>query len=257
VTANDALRRVSLLGVSSVVSGILVGGVVARVVMRISAIAARPELTGQLTENGNTIGQFTLGGTVAFVVFVGGLGGTIASVVVAASDPWLIWLGRAQGLGFGVLALALTSGGDPFDSTDFFRLDPPLLNVSMFVGLHLLFGLGVFACYGLLERLIPAPPKDLQIGYALAASLGFLPLILLIALFTVPSFCECQPDSRPLIAVLLMTGATAVRYFTRVFSPTPGWLPRLATIVGYTSLAALLVIGLSGSIAQIVRILAQ
>jgi hypothetical protein len=257
VTANHVLRRISLLGVSSIISGVLVGGVVGRVVMRVSAIAAGPAMTGQVTENGNTIGQFTVAGTIALLIFVGGLGGTVASIVVAGSDPWLTWMGPTQGLGFGVLALAMTGGGDPFDSSDFFRLDPPLLNVAMFVGLHLLFGLVVFACYRLLDNRIPPPSEEIQIGYVLVTTMGLLPLLLLTALFSVPSFCECQPDFLPLIAILLMIGATAVRHITRFISSSPEWLPRLATIVGYTSLVAFVVIGLSGSFAQISRILAQ
>ncbi len=57
---NKVFRRVALLGVASVISGVLVGGVLGRIVMRISALAAGPEMVGRLTENGNRIGESPL-----------------------------------------------------------------------------------------------------------------------------------------------------------------------------------------------------
>ncbi len=67
------IRQVALLGTASVVAGVLVGGVGGRLVMRLSAIAAGSDAAGLLTENGNTVGEITVGGTVALIVFGGGL----------------------------------------------------------------------------------------------------------------------------------------------------------------------------------------
>lgn len=100
-SVNRMLRPVALLGLASLLAGVVVGGVGGRVVMTVSARAAGAELAGRVTENGNVIGEFTVGGTIALVVFAGLLGGMLASVGVVASDPWLGWMGGFKGLGFG------------------------------------------------------------------------------------------------------------------------------------------------------------
>ena len=75
LTMSRVFRRVALLGVAGVISGVLVGGVLGRIVMRISAVAAGPEMVGRLTENGNRVGEFTIVGTMILIVFVGGFSG--------------------------------------------------------------------------------------------------------------------------------------------------------------------------------------
>ena len=57
------LGRSLLVGVlAGIPSGLLVGGLGSRVVMRIAAIAGGPAIAGAKTENGNVVGQFTLDG---------------------------------------------------------------------------------------------------------------------------------------------------------------------------------------------------
>lgn len=113
---NRTTRPVALLGIASLLSGVVFGGIGGRLVMSLSARAAGPEVVGRLTENGNAIGEFTVGGTIALIVFVGLLGGMLASVAVVASEPWLRWLGPFRGVGLGVVVLAIY-GYDTFAST--------------------------------------------------------------------------------------------------------------------------------------------
>ena len=89
LAVNEVLRRFTSLGVASFLGGVVVGGIGGRLVMTISAGAAGEDFFGRVTENGNTIGQFTAGGTFTLVVFVGLLGGVAASIVIVGSDPWL------------------------------------------------------------------------------------------------------------------------------------------------------------------------
>ena len=55
------LRETAIIVAGSGIAGVLVGGLGSRVVMRISALAA-PEVRGMVTENGNVVGEITLGG---------------------------------------------------------------------------------------------------------------------------------------------------------------------------------------------------
>ena len=256
LAANRVFRRVALLGMASFVSGILVGGVGGRIVMRLSAIAAGPEMVGRITENGNRVGEFTIAGTIVLIVFVGGFAGVAGSVIVVGSDPWLRWMGPLQGLGFGLVALAATGDGSPFNSVDFFLLDPAALNVAMFVGLHFAFGLAVSGFYWLMDRRLPPAPADReQVGYLVVTALGGIGLLLVIALFTIPSFCGCDPDYGFLALILLVVASTAVRHASTFVKAIPDWLARTATITGYGSLLLLLVVGLSRTIDEIQQIL--
>ena len=245
----------ALLGIASLVSGILIGGVGGRIVMRISAIAAGPEMVGRLTENGNRVGEFTIVGTIILIVFVGGFSGVAGSVMVVGSDPWLKWMGPLQGLGFGLVALAASGSGSPFESVDFFLLEPRALNVAMFVGLHFAFGLTVSGIYWLLDRRLPPAAEVEQVGYLIVTVLGSVALLLVIALFTIPSFCGCDPDYGFLALILLVVASTAIRHASTFVKAIPDWLARTATITGYGSLLLLLVVGLSRTIEEIQQIL--
>jgi hypothetical protein len=252
---NKVFRRVALFGVASVISGVLVGGVLGRIVMRVSALAAGPEMVGTLTENGNRIGEFTIGGTLILIVFVGVFSGVAGSVVVVGSDPWLKWLGPVQGLGFGLVVLAAAGASSAFNSVDFFILEPPGLNVAMFVGLHFAFGLFVSGFYWLLDRRLPPAEDREQVGYLIVTSLGTMALLLVIALFTVPSFCGCDRDYGFLAIILAMVASTGVRHGSMFLEVIPTWMTRSATVIGYGSLALLLAIGLDTTIDQIQKIL--
>jgi hypothetical protein len=94
--------------------------------MRVAALADF-EAAGLVTENGNTVGEIMFGGTIALIVFVGGLGGMLGSIVVVGAEPWLRWMGPLRGLRFGLAVLAAFGSSDRFDSPDFTILEPPEL----------------------------------------------------------------------------------------------------------------------------------
>jgi hypothetical protein len=177
------------------------------------------------------------------------------SVIVVGSDPWLKWLGPLQGLGFGLVALAATGDGSQFDSVDFFILEPRTLNVAMFVGLHFAFGLVVSGLYWLFDRTLPPAADREQVGYLIITSLGGIGLLLVIGLFTVPSFCGCEPNYGFLTLILVMVASTGVRHVSTFINGIPKWVTSTATVIGYSSLALLLAIGLKATIDQIQKIL--
>ena len=218
--------------------------------MSISATAAGPEMVGRLTENGNRIGEFTVGGTIGLVVFVGLFGGLAGSVVVVATDPWLRWAGPLKGLGFGVAAMAIF-GYDTFASVDFRILDPVSLNVAMFLGLMVAFGFTVIGVNWLLDRRLPPAGGPEQPGYLVLVALGALPLFIAVLFFTLPSFCGCDPAYEIGAAVLVMVASTVIHHASKVTEKIPAWLSRAATIAGYSSLVLALVFGLNRTIENI------
>src|SRR5689334_4060691 len=88
VPANEVLREITRGGVAALVAGVLVAGVGGRLVMRLAALLV-PEAAGRFTENGNRIGDITLGGTFALILFIGLFVGVVGGTVWVTMRPWL------------------------------------------------------------------------------------------------------------------------------------------------------------------------
>ncbi|HEX2403450.1 MAG TPA: hypothetical protein VHM29_02025, partial [Acidimicrobiia bacterium] len=84
----EILRDVTVGGIASLVSGIVILGFGGRLVMFFSRIL-HPEAIGRLTENGNEIGVFTVDGTVGLLIFGGIAGGLAAAPVWVGMKPWI------------------------------------------------------------------------------------------------------------------------------------------------------------------------
>lgn len=219
--------------------------------MRVSAIAAGPDFVGEITANGNRIGDITAAGTLTLIVFVGGLGGLIAGVVVVGSERWLSRAGLARGFGYGVVLLALVGGGDPFDSADFLVLEPVVLNVTMFIGLFVILGISIDLLFRVLDRVAPAPAGAHEVSYLAIACAGAFPVLIIVALFTVPEFCGCTPDYLRLGAIMTMLLATVAQDLATTIWNPPDWMARTIKITGYGSLLILLAVGLKQAVTQI------
>lgn len=126
---------------AGVLAGIVVGGLLGRVVMRISGFTAGPALVGVRTSNGNVVGDITFEGTLALVLFVGVPVGLVGGVLYAAVEPWVRRLRPWHGLvyGAGVLVALGFTVLDP-SNVDFGRFGIAPLNVAMFAALFLVFG---------------------------------------------------------------------------------------------------------------------
>lgn len=197
---------------------------------------------GRVTENGNVVGEFTVGGTIALVIFVGLLGGVAASVGVVASAPWLRWLGPFRGVGFGLLTLA-GFGYEVFASFDFRILDPVVLNVTMFLGLFVLFGVAAVGFQRAFDRRLPEAADEEQAIWLIIVGLGVIPLSLAFLNFTSESFCGCDPAHEIGVALLVMIVSTVVYHLSTATSRVPEWARRVAMTSGYLSVGAAVLFG--------------
>jgi hypothetical protein len=219
------LRETAIVVVGSGIAGALVGGIGSRVVMRISALAA-PEVRGMVTENGNVVGEITLAGTIALLLFAGLSSTVFGTGAFVVARPWLPRGTVARGLVFGGFLLALT-GAAVIDkaNADFVILCDRVLNVAMFSALFLAFGLVASSAIGLLDRRIPPAaslsprmwaltavcalpvvPGVIGVAFAFASQLG-VPLIGAWLAMHVASAVDRR--GRHGLAQLIRAGATA------------------------------------------------
>jgi hypothetical protein len=164
----ELLREIAAGSLSGIVVGIVVGGLGSRLVMRLSAIAAGGGVQGVTTANGNRVGEITVGGTIALIIFGGVFLGILGGLLYASVRPWLAPFGPWRGLVFG-LGLLGVAGSLILDSanSDFIILQPPLLNVAMFAALFLIFGIALAPAF---DRTL----RWLAQGSPIAGGLAFL-----------------------------------------------------------------------------------
>jgi hypothetical protein len=176
-------RHLGMATLSGVIAGVVVGGLLGRVVMRISGFTAGPALVGVTTENGNRVGDITVGGTLGLVVFVGVGTGLLGGVLYALVEPWLRRLRPWHGLAYGVGLLAAL-GFTTLDPAnfDFTRFGVPALNVAMFAALFVIFGVAIAWLFDAL--------RNLRAGTGMAARavdilawLALVPLVAVVVLF--------------------------------------------------------------------------
>ena len=118
--------------------------------MRVSAIAADSD--GLLTEGGNRVGDITVGGTVALVIFGGVFTGMFGGFGLFAARPWLPEsLVRRALLLAAVFPLTVGTTVISSENPDFLVLDPPELNIAMFAGLFVAFGAAVAVAEALVD----------------------------------------------------------------------------------------------------------
>ena len=112
--------------------GVVIAGLGSRLVMRLLAVADA-DARGSFTENGNQVGDITVGGTLGLVTFVGIPIGFLAGLIVFAVRRWLPAGQPWRGLAFSAVLLALLGGTviDP-DNIDFRLLEPAGLAIALF-----------------------------------------------------------------------------------------------------------------------------
>lgn len=106
----EILRDISRGGVAGLIAGVLVGGLGGRLFMRVAALL-HPEATGIATQNGNLIGDITLGGSLALIVVVGLFVGISVGPVWVAVRSWIPGTGLGKALWTMPVAVALGSRG--------------------------------------------------------------------------------------------------------------------------------------------------
>jgi hypothetical protein len=245
------VREIAAGSLSGIVVGIVVGGLGSRLVMRLSAIAAGSGVQGMTTANGNRVGEITVGGTMALIIFAGGFAGIFGGLLYASVRPWLAPFARWRGLVFGLGLLGL-AGSLILDAanSDFIVLRPPLLNVAMFAALFLIFGIAIAPMF---DRTLRALAKGSLVWGALAF-LGTVVAALFVGLGFVSGFSALvsSPTTFDLISLLMLglivAGLAARALGDRLASP-----PR--RLASYGLLTGVLLVGAAYTYGSVVRIL--
>lgn len=171
----DILRDVSVGGIASLVSGIVILGLGGRLVMFLSRVL-HPEAIGRFTENGNEIGVFTVEGTLGLLIFGGITGGLAAAPVWVVMKPWIPGKWAVVGLG------AVAIGGFQLvssDNRDFDILEGPALDIVLLLALVFVFGAVLSAFDRFLDRTLPRADRAGPVvvyGLVTAVGLIFVPL---------------------------------------------------------------------------------
>jgi hypothetical protein len=208
------VRRVAAVGCAAVLVGVVVGGMGGRLAMRLLA-AANPEHRGQITDDGFVVGHISAGGTVqvlaAAIQF--SLLGTAIYLLIRPLLLGPVWLRVATvAVGAGTTLGALLVQPDSFD---FAVLDPPLLPMTLFVGIPVVH-VAVFVA--LAERWLAdeswfsrAPMRPVA-ATLLAWLLGAVALVLVLPLFTVALVALVVAARHP----LPLSARTAVTWVGRL-----------------------------------------
>ena len=241
----EVARHAAIVGIAGVITGVLVGGVGGRVLMRIAAVAAPDRVIGATTENGNRIGDITVGGTLAIVVFVGVLLGLVGAIAYLVAEPWLAWTGRWRGVAFGVFLLAIGGAGTlTSDNFDFFLVGNQELVVAMFVALFLGFGMLLVPVVARLEQRLPPINQERPLaggwGYLALAGFGLQFVLLFFVQFFVD---DAASGEAPVLTGIMVVGLTAA---TALHLTRPNGRDRVIRALqfsGYGFLAAAFLVG--------------
>lgn len=242
------MREIGIAALAGALAGVLVGGLGSRVAMRISGAMSDQARVGlATTDNGNFLGDITLGGTLALVIFAGFIPGVTAGIFYAAARPWLRPLGRWAGLAFGMALLAAMGSLvlDPFN-IDFRKFGVPIVNVALFALLFPLFGIAHMLLADTMERRMPRTA-----AWEIPAFAGAVLVIGLLARTTVGSLIEGAGHD---LGFLIPPAVLAASLVLRVILGSGGLLadarsldPR-QRVISYGLLLAPVVIGLPATV---------
>lgn len=226
---HEVLREITRGGLAGLIAGVVLAGVGGRLVMRLAAVLV-PSADGAFTENGNRIGDITLGGSLGIVVGLGLLFGAVAGSLWVIVRPWLPSSRRARLVVTIPIAVALgTPGLIEARNDDFEILQHDPVVVASLVVLVALFGPALVLVDAWLDRRLPHPTPDqgrVIAGFGTVASIG----LLLTMLFVIPMYLGSP--LRPAGLALFVVGlATAATWWYRVEAKSPPtWLPLVARL---------------------------
>ena len=232
------LRDITRGGLAGLVVGLVVGGIGGRIVMRLAAVAV-PASDGRFTENGNQIGDITLGGTIGLIVFGGVFAGGVAGTLWVVVSPWIPGGGLLRAVLAVPVALALTGLGLINASNPDFRiLKHDAGVVAMLVALVVLAGLSIVLVDAWLEARLPHPGTNSR------SDATYMALTLVGGLLILPFVVQGMVDDRtPIGLALVGVGiATLTRWWLR-YKGRRG-MPTAVVVVGHTALAIAVVLGL-------------
>lgn len=245
--ASEVLREITRGGLAGLIVGVLLAGIGGRLVMRLAALLV-PSADGAFTENGNRVGDITLGGSLGIVIAIGLLFGAVAGSLWVVIRPWLPRSRLAAALVTIPVAVALgTRGLVEARNEDFEVLGHDPLVVASLVILVAAFGPALVLVDAWLDRRLPHPgPADHRVigGFAIVTFLG----LVLTALVVVPLYLSAPLQSAG-VALILVGLATLATWVLRSQgrSAAPAWL----TAAGRIALTGAVVAGLAVVIPEI------
>lgn len=235
-------RRLAIAVIVGSLGGLLIGGVLGRLAMRLLAVTSPDLAQGGVTDDQAVVGVITGPGTVNLALstmIAGGIGGLIYLWMRRALPD----SGRGRVLGYGLFTGAI--GGALFlhqhGSFDYTVLAPSWLAIMIFVVLPALFGLAVAA-------LIELTHGDAGLGRA-------VPQVVLIIIAGALSWAAAivVPGFVPLLVVV--TVFVGVAFAVTMVPPLRrSWQSRVVTVAGRILYALLVLWGLYGIVADITSI---
>lgn len=255
------LRHIAVGGIAGVASGLIVGGVGGRVFMRIAGAVARDSVQGATTEAGFRVGEVSVGGTIALIVFIGLISGAVGAVFYLALRPWLAWAGRWRGVAFGIVLFAATSATSDMlnpDNIDFIVLRNEVLLVSLISLMFLGYGVMIDWLFGVFDRVLPPPEQrydPARFFYMVFVGMGLLAASFVpVAMFTRDS-CTCDPPYPASFSFLIVVLATGLWWLTAASGRMPTQTTAVARVLGYAGIAGLLAFGLLRAVSDAATII--
>lgn len=245
----ERLRWISVRGLAAVISGVLVLGLGGRLVMLLSRLI-HPDAVGRFTENGNRIGEFTVEGTLALLIFGGLAGGLFAGVVWVIVKDWIP--DRSPIVGLGTVSI----GGFLLieaDNRDFLILTPPGLDIVLLLTLVFLFGVVLHRLDRVLDRRLPTGGPISTIVYSLLTAVGVAVAIPAFGNFFSSDFCSCVEPPVWTGVFLAVTAVVTVTWWALHLRGVEEAPPRLRQI-GRVATAAAALAGAVHLTTQIVAI---
>jgi hypothetical protein len=192
------------------------------------------------------VGEITIGGTVAFILFAGLLFGAYAGILWVTVAPWVPGKGLARALATGLLAVAIAS----FfvvrsDERDFQLLQPPGPSIVMLIVIVASLGAVIAVADDRLRRRLPDidPADPLRPAYVALTGLGLLVAPIIIAAYFLqgesPAF---RPPAEVGLGLLVVGILTLGWWMTRVRDGTtrpPLWM----TVAARGALGAAMFLG--------------
>ncbi len=233
-------RDITLGGVAGLLVGIVVGGLGGRVAMRLAALIV-PDAVGSTTQNGNRIGDITLGGSLGLTVAAGLFAGVFVGTIWVAVRPWLPESLPLRAIAAIPLAIGLGSFGlIEADNPDFIILGHDLLVVAVLLALVGLVGPAMALVEAWLDRHLPWPESDRDRGAAVYAGISVIGLFLVLPLVALTYVSTLWPAGVALIVTGLATTYWWLLRYRGAERP-----PTSVRVVGSVGLVAATVLGLS------------
>jgi hypothetical protein len=249
----ELLRQSTAILIASLITGLLVGGVGARIFMLIARLLA-PEKRGFITEAEARVGEVTAIGSLFLILFIGVFAAIAIGVMIFVSGPWTAWAGTFTGPVVGVLLLVTFNALvlDP-GNFDFALLGDEVPTVAMIAMLFVACGVGAVWLRNRFLGSLPRHPNlsGMGSGYVPAALLGVVGFLLLIVLLL-------TVDNRADGAIPTIVSFIVLSLVTVV---DRGWWvkegkesPLAVRVAGYAALLSLTMVGSAQLVTSIDRI---